>query len=130
MRLCMSASELRACPDSDASVSKDAVDIRRQPLAREAVLLKVCSVHFIVCCLHTLEIAMRSFFEVGIDRNGGAYGGRLMQEPVCALRSRCEELLEEWPENPILVRIVTICDRLLEFPLAAPLMQVRFPTFS
>lgn len=40
------------------------------------------------------------------------------------MSARLRELLEEWPDNPLLVQLAAIADRLLALPLAAPLKQV------
>lgn len=36
----------------------------------------------------------------------------LLQGPVAALRARLAHLLQEWPEHPVLVQLLAICDRL------------------
>ena len=38
---------------------------------------------------------------------------RLVVGPVSALRARVHELLGEWPGNPLLEQLTTICKRLL-----------------
>ena len=37
----------------------------------------------------------------------------LLQDPVTALRRRITELLQEWPEHPILAQLLTVSIRLL-----------------
>ena len=37
----------------------------------------------------------------------------LMEEPVQALRARLNQLLDDWPEHPILSQLLILCDRLL-----------------
>lgn len=36
----------------------------------------------------------------------------LLQAPVSALRARLAQLLQEWPEHPVLLQLLAICDRL------------------
>ena len=36
----------------------------------------------------------------------------LLQRPVCALKARLAQLLAEWPDHPVLVQLLAICDRL------------------
>lgn len=36
----------------------------------------------------------------------------LLQAPVAALKQRLQQLLDDWPEHPVLVQLVAICDRL------------------
>ena len=38
---------------------------------------------------------------------------KLLVLPVTQLQTRLKELLDEWPENPLLDQLVAICDRLL-----------------
>eukprot|EP00898_Chlorokybus_atmophyticus_P007316 jgi/Chlat1/7586/Chrsp63S07074 len=47
----------------------------------------------------------------------------LLVEPVIALVHRVRELLQEWQDNPLLLQLLAICERLLSMPLTAPLMQ-------
>ena len=48
----------------------------------------------------------------------------LVQQPVLALRRRLLELLEQWPEHPILLQLAAIVDRLLSLPVTSPLKAV------
>ncbi len=48
----------------------------------------------------------------------------LMEEPVQALRARLSQLLEDWPEHPILSQLLILCDRLL----GARLVPLRLPS--
>eukprot|EP00887_Chlorella_sp_A99_P000601 scaffold17.g601.t1 len=41
----------------------------------------------------------------------------LVQAPVSALRQRLLELLQEWPEHPLLLQLAAIADRLVSLPL-------------
>lgn len=36
----------------------------------------------------------------------------LLEEPVQALAARLQELLDEWPEHPILSQLLLLCERL------------------
>ena len=36
----------------------------------------------------------------------------LLAGPVCGLKARLGQLLDEWPEHPVLVQLSAICDRL------------------
>lgn len=40
----------------------------------------------------------------------------LLEEPVAALRARLAQLLEDWPDHPILSQLVALCDRLTGAP--------------
>jgi len=44
----------------------------------------------------------------------------LIVPPVAAARRRITELLEEWPEHPLLTQLAEICDRMLALPLLGP----------
>ncbi len=41
----------------------------------------------------------------------------LLQGPVCAVKARLVQLLAEWPEHPVLVQLLAICDRLTGMPV-------------
>jgi hypothetical protein len=61
-----------------------------------------------------------------LDLNApGGHAGEmaLLQEPVTAAKLRLAELLDEWPEHPILSQLHTIASRLLTLPLFSPLKQ-------
>ncbi|KAK9809153.1 hypothetical protein WJX72_010301 [[Myrmecia] bisecta] len=45
----------------------------------------------------------------------------LLQGPVTASRTRLLQLLEEWPDHPLLAQLLAICDRLLALDVTAPL---------
>ena len=44
----------------------------------------------------------------------------LLVPPVATARRRLAELLEEWPEHPLLTQLAQICDRMLSLPLLGP----------
>ena len=47
----------------------------------------------------------------------------LLQGPVSALKKRLHQLLQDWPEHPVLEQLLAICHRLtgaLTDPLACP----------
>ena len=46
----------------------------------------------------------------------------LLIPPVQALQARLAELLEEWPDNPLLEQLKAICSRLLGMPLTEACM--------
>ena len=61
-----------------------------------------------------------------LDLNApGGHAGEmaLLQEPVTAAKLRLAELLDEWPEHPILSQLHMIASRLLTLPLFSPLKQ-------
>lgn len=45
----------------------------------------------------------------------------LMEEPVQALHARLAQLLADWPEHPILSKLLALCDRLLGAPHCPPI---------
>lgn len=47
----------------------------------------------------------------------------LAQGPVMAVVGRLRALLADWPDNPLLLQLLAIAERLLSLPLAAPLKQ-------
>ena len=49
-------------------------------------------------------------------------GGELLR----SMKYRMEELLVEWPDHPILTPMVSICNRLLNFPATSPLSQILY----
>ena len=49
---------------------------------------------------------------------------QLVQAPLHALSTRLSELLQEWPEHPVLIQIIDICKRILHFPATSSVMQV------
>jgi hypothetical protein len=55
----------------------------------------------------------------------GGHAGEmaLVQEPVLAAQRRLAELLEEWPEHPILTQLHLICSRILGLPLFSAVKQ-------
>ena len=42
----------------------------------------------------------------------------LLEEPVFSMGQRVANLLAEWPDNPLLMQLKAICQRLLGMPLA------------
>ena len=46
---------------------------------------------------------------------------RTVQAPVGATQRRLQELLEEWPEHPLLVQLQAICNRIMSLPACGPL---------
>lgn len=49
----------------------------------------------------------------------------LLDEPVRALTERLRQLLEDWPEHPILTQLLNLCDRLTgEYPLCIAAMYL------
>jgi midasin len=48
----------------------------------------------------------------------------LVQAPLEALSSRLDELLEEWPDHPLLGQLRAICGRVIALPLDSPLKAV------
>jgi midasin len=49
---------------------------------------------------------------------------KLAKEPLEQFNAGIAKLLVEWPEHPVLMVMAKICDRILNFPITAPLMQV------
>lgn len=49
---------------------------------------------------------------------------RKMQVPILAMQKRARQLVEEWPEQMILVEIDERCDALLQLPIATPIARV------
>jgi midasin len=47
----------------------------------------------------------------------------LMQQPLSDMSRRLIQLLEEWPEHPLLLQLLAIVQRLLGLPLTVPLKQ-------
>jgi midasin len=47
----------------------------------------------------------------------------LMQQPLSDMSHRLIQLLEEWPEHPLLLQLLAIVERLLGLPLTVPLKQ-------
>ncbi|KAF6262490.1 hypothetical protein COO60DRAFT_1699221 [Scenedesmus sp. NREL 46B-D3] len=47
----------------------------------------------------------------------------LMQQPLSVMSHRLIQLLEEWPEHPLLLQLLAIVERLLGLPLTVPLKQ-------
>jgi midasin len=47
----------------------------------------------------------------------------LMQQPLSGMSHRLIQLLEEWPEHPLLLQLLAIVERLLGLPLSVPLKQ-------
>lgn len=45
----------------------------------------------------------------------------LIQDPLEGLKKRIAYLLEEWPENPILLQLDMLLERVLEMPLDTPI---------
>lgn len=45
----------------------------------------------------------------------------LLQDPIAGVARRLAQLLEEWPEHPVLDQLAQICARCLALPLTAPL---------
>ncbi|KAK9833665.1 hypothetical protein WJX74_002204 [Apatococcus lobatus] len=45
----------------------------------------------------------------------------LLEDPVNDMQSRVGYLLAEWPDNPLLLQLKAICQRLLELPVSLPL---------
>lgn len=50
----------------------------------------------------------------------------LLQGPVSALERRLHQLLQEWPEHPVLDQLLPICHRLTG-ALTHPLLLVTIP---
>jgi MoxR-like ATPase len=48
----------------------------------------------------------------------------LVRAPLLAIESRVKELLEMWEDHPTLVRILIVCETVLELPSLTPLMKV------
>ena len=48
----------------------------------------------------------------------------LVQAPLRAVQARLADLLEEWPEHPVLTQLAAIAGRVLGMPVAAPLKQL------
>lgn len=48
----------------------------------------------------------------------------LVQAPLQALQARLGQLLEEWPEHPVLAQLSAIAGRVLGFAVTAPLKQL------
>ena len=48
----------------------------------------------------------------------------LVQAPLEALLARLDELLEEWPDHPLLGQLRAICCRAMALPLDSPLKAV------
>jgi midasin len=46
-----------------------------------------------------------------------------LQAPVAAVLARVQQLLNDWPDHPILAQLAAICRRLLAFPATVPLKQ-------
>ena len=44
----------------------------------------------------------------------------LIVPPVAAARRRLTQLLDEWPEHPLLTQLAELCDRMLSLPLLGP----------
>lgn len=47
-----------------------------------------------------------------------------MQAPLGCMLARLGELLEEWPDHPLLSQLAAICRRVLQLPLNSPLKAV------
>lgn len=59
---------------------------------------------------------------MGVDINAPCVEeAALLQEPVAAMARRLRELLEEFPDHPVLAQLAAICARCLSLPLTAPL---------
>ena len=48
----------------------------------------------------------------------------LVQKPLSAVQARLGQLLEEWPDHPVLVQLSAIAARVLALPVASPLKQL------
>lgn len=48
----------------------------------------------------------------------------LVQRPLLAVQSRLSELLEEWPDHPVLAQLSAIVARVLGMPVTCPLKQL------
>ena len=48
---------------------------------------------------------------------------QLLQKPLHTFKLTIQNLLEQWPENPVLQNLIKIIDRLLSFPIYSPLVK-------
>lgn len=82
--------------------------------------------HLMAVCLKFKQLSHQSSKDASVDMQRAVVEEAvLVRQPLVQLLARMRELLEEWPDHPVLTQLSAIAQRVLEMPMKSPLKALQ-----